>query len=152
MRCQLPCTRVSSGVRVDIGSWHFDVGDRHTSAPALRLRRCSNCTEHLSLLRHACRQSETESWDGRGRELHGRLDWGGRGDRVTEEVPESELQGADPRRERTHSGYVLSVARRRGSSSGLGTVTKSTPLRRVLGCPAPTPSRQLGRENRAQSR
>eukprot|EP00955_Chlamydomonas_euryale_P089388 364462-Chlamydomonas_euryale.AAC.8 len=46
---------------------------------------------------------------------------------------------------------VLSVARQRGSSSGLGTVAKRTPLRTVLNHPIPTPPRQPGRENWGQS-
>eukprot|EP00955_Chlamydomonas_euryale_P107856 365806-Chlamydomonas_euryale.AAC.6 len=40
---------------------------------------------------------------------------------------------------------VLSIARQRGSSSGLGAVTKVTPLRTVLRHPIPTPLCQPGR-------
>eukprot|EP00955_Chlamydomonas_euryale_P040174 351612-Chlamydomonas_euryale.AAC.22 len=47
---------------------------------------------------------------------------------------------------------ALSAAWSRGSSSGQDTVTKGTPLRTVLSHPIPTPRRQPGRENRAQSR
>eukprot|EP00955_Chlamydomonas_euryale_P117588 366485-Chlamydomonas_euryale.AAC.23 len=45
---------------------------------------------------------------------------------------------------------VLSTAGQRGSSSGLGTVTKEMPLRMVLRHAIPTPPCQPGRENRAQ--
>eukprot|EP00955_Chlamydomonas_euryale_P041365 351963-Chlamydomonas_euryale.AAC.2 len=46
---------------------------------------------------------------------------------------------------------VLSIARQRGSSSGLGVVTKGTPLRTVLSHSIQNPSCQPGRENQVQS-
>eukprot|EP00955_Chlamydomonas_euryale_P055141 356041-Chlamydomonas_euryale.AAC.4 len=46
---------------------------------------------------------------------------------------------------------VLSAARQRGSSSGLGAVTKGMPLRMVLSLLIPPPPRQPGRNNRAKS-
>eukprot|EP00955_Chlamydomonas_euryale_P113357 366212-Chlamydomonas_euryale.AAC.21 len=46
---------------------------------------------------------------------------------------------------------VLRAARQRGSSSGLGAVTKRTPLCTVLSHPIQTPPRQPGRESRVQS-
>eukprot|EP00955_Chlamydomonas_euryale_P115851 366382-Chlamydomonas_euryale.AAC.7 len=46
---------------------------------------------------------------------------------------------------------VLSAARQRASRSGLGAITKGTPVRTVLSHPVPTPPRHPGRENRAQS-
>eukprot|EP00955_Chlamydomonas_euryale_P002958 31146-Chlamydomonas_euryale.AAC.5 len=46
---------------------------------------------------------------------------------------------------------AVSAARRKGSKSGLGAVTKGTPLRAVLNHPIPTPHGQAGRENWAQS-
>eukprot|EP00955_Chlamydomonas_euryale_P093247 364774-Chlamydomonas_euryale.AAC.10 len=58
------------------------------------------------------------------------------------------VTGSEP----TKGMPVLSVARQIGSSRGLGAVTKGTPLRTVLSHPIPTPPRQPGRENRAQSR
>eukprot|EP00955_Chlamydomonas_euryale_P115209 366335-Chlamydomonas_euryale.AAC.11 len=45
---------------------------------------------------------------------------------------------------------VLSVARQRGSSSGLGAVTKGMPLRTVLTRPIPTPPCLPGREHQAE--
>eukprot|EP00955_Chlamydomonas_euryale_P084764 364003-Chlamydomonas_euryale.AAC.12 len=52
----------------------------------------------------------------------------------------------------TGSGYtrgmpVWSVTRRRGSSSGLGDVTKVTPMRTVLSHRIQTPPRRPGRRN-----
>eukprot|EP00955_Chlamydomonas_euryale_P100927 365313-Chlamydomonas_euryale.AAC.28 len=67
---------------------------------------------------------------------------------MTCQESESELQGADPPGK---GMLVLSMVRQRGSNSGLGAVTKGTPLRAVLSHPIPALAHQPGRENRAQS-
>eukprot|EP00955_Chlamydomonas_euryale_P083417 363859-Chlamydomonas_euryale.AAC.3 len=51
---------------------------------------------------------------------------------------QSQSTGSGP----TKGMPVLSAARQRGSSSGLGAVTKGTPLRTALSHPIPTPTRQ----------